>query len=413
MTGISAIRWIGAAAVFTSLAASTLVLREPAPFDVAMMATMIFLGLFGLARPGPFARAGTICWLVITGLGLIGANFAFDPVLATKHVLISGFLAACSVTIAGFITIDPERHIALLIRAYLIASLLAAFAAIVGYFGLLPGAEALFSKYGRASGTFKDPNVLGAALVPAVLFAFHAILTRPLGRALLHAMATLVLIFAILLSFSRGAWISLLLSGLLVAYGAFVTSRRNRERLRLIVIAGAGAMIIALAIPLALQSSSVRGLMTERASLAQNYDVGHEGRFGGQAKAVDLIIGAPFGLGALTFGRRYHHEEAHNVYLSQFMNTGWLGGLAYLALVLATLAAGFRSALVPGPLQGPLIVLTAAFATTALEGLIIDSDHWRHFYLLLGALWGLVDAVGGRSRAITGWRTQPGRTAPA
>jgi hypothetical protein len=32
--------------------------------------------------------------------------------------------------------------------------------------------------------------------------------------------------------------------------------------------------------------------------------------------------------------------------------------------------------------------LCAAFIGMALEGLVIDSDHWRHFFLLMGMIWG-------------------------
>jgi Ni,Fe-hydrogenase I large subunit len=32
----------------------------------------------------------------------------------------------------------------------------------------------------------------------------------------------------------------------------------------------------------------------------------------------------------------------------------------------------------------------AALTTNILEGAVIDSDHWRHFYLLLGLVWGLM-----------------------
>jgi hypothetical protein len=27
------------------------------------------------------------------------------------------------------------------------------------------------------------------------------------------------------------------------------------------------------------------------------------------------------------------------------------------------------------------------------EGFVIDTDHWRHFYLLLGMIWGLFAAT--------------------
>jgi hypothetical protein len=29
----------------------------------------------------------------------------------------------------------------------------------------------------------------------------------------------------------------------------------------------------------------------------------------------------------------------------------------------------------------------------AVEGLVIDTDHFRHFYLLIGLLWGLMAAT--------------------
>jgi len=29
------------------------------------------------------------------------------------------------------------------------------------------------------------------------------------------------------------------------------------------------------------------------------------------------------------------------------------------------------------------------FVGEAFEGLIVDTDHWRHFFLVLGLVWGL------------------------
>ena len=44
---------------------------------------------------------------------------------------------------------------------------------IVGYFDLLPGAHELLTRYGRATGPFKDPNVFGPFLVPALVYALQ------------------------------------------------------------------------------------------------------------------------------------------------------------------------------------------------------------------------------------------------
>jgi O-antigen ligase len=141
-----------------------------------------------------------------------------------------------------------------------------------------------------------------------------------------------------------------------------------------------------------LQVEKVRNLLTERATLDQSYDVGPEGRFGGQQKARNLILENPFGIGTHTFRDKYHHEEPHNVYLSQFLNAGWLGGMLFAISVIATLVVGLRAAMVNGALQGGFVVATAAFAGLVFEGFVIDSDHWRHFFIVMACIWGLADA---------------------
>ena len=74
------------------------------------------------------------------------------------------------------------------------------------------------------------------------------------------------------------------------------------------------------------------------------------------------------------------------------LNSGWVGGGIYWILVLTTLGLGFRYILQAGPMRPLFIVLYAAFASTAFEGIVIDTDHWRHFYLLMGLIWGLLAA---------------------
>jgi O-antigen ligase len=159
------------------------------------------------------------------------------------------------------------------------------------------------------------------------------------------------------------------------------------------VVAVIGVITLVLAIGAALRLEAVGGLFEERASLDQSYDQGPDGRFGGQKKAVGLILDHPLGIGTYTFRDTYHPEEAHNVYLSQFMNAGWLGGLLYTISVFGTLAAGLFALRKRTALQGPLIVTTAAFLGLVIEGAIIDTDHWRHFFILMGLIWGLVDAI--------------------
>jgi O-antigen ligase len=275
---------------------------------------------------------------------------------------------------------------------YVVACLIATAAAFAGYFQLIPSAYDLFTNYGRARGTFKDPNVLGAALAPAILYVAWIALRRPPRQAILAAAVGLPLVLALLLSFSRGAWASAALSLLLVVWLTLVTTRRAADIRRFAVVATLGTATLIAAVGAMLELDAVEDLFAERASLDQSYDEGPEGRFGGQAKAVRLILENPFGIGTHTFRDTYHPEEAHNVYLSQFLNAGWIGGTLYLISVFGTLAAGLYAMRRRTALQGPIIIATAAFAGLAFEGFVIDTDHWRHFFILMALVWGLVDA---------------------
>jgi hypothetical protein len=105
-------------------------------------------------------------------------------------------------------------------------------------------------------------------------------------------------------------------------------------------------------VTVALQVPAVKSLMNERASMDQSYDNGPDGRFGGHAKARRLILDNPFGIGTHTFRTLHHHEEAHSVYLSMFLNAGWFGGYVYVISTLIALFVGFRGAMRRGALQG-------------------------------------------------------------
>ena len=45
------------------------------------------------------------------------------------------------------------------------------------------------------------------------------------------------------------------------------------------------------------------------------------------------------------------------------------------------------------PWQPYLIGAFATFVGEVAEGFVIDTDHWRHFFLLLGMIWGLAAAT--------------------
>lgn len=376
--------------VWFAVASSAIVFSEPAPTDLLTIAALVVLPVVGLAvfRPPLIVVGGVL--LAICAAGFIATLNSSDTLRAATHMAISLYLALAAVVLGAFVARNPQVHARLLLQAHLAGALLAALTGIAGYFDLIPYARDLFTKFDRASGTFKDPNVFGPYLVPAIVYTLHVWLNRPLGRGLIAAALLAVLSLGLLLSFSRGAWAGAGIAVLIYLYVSFVTTRRGLDRLRILALVLAGAAALVLVLIAALQFDQVEKLLAERANLAQTYDIGPEGRFGGHEKAFGVLFDNAFGIGALEFPQRYHHEDVHNVYLSMYLNAGWVGGSLHLLLVLVTMFVGLRHALRRTPTQGYFIIAFAALVATFLQGLLIDTDHWRHLYLLLGMVWALM-----------------------
>jgi hypothetical protein len=105
-----------------------------------------------------------------------------------------------------------------------------------------------------------------------------------------------------------------------------------------------------------------------------------------------MALDLPFGIGPLQF-HRYFPEDTHNSYLNAFMSGGWLAGVCYPALVFVTVIMGFRHVFVRVPWQRAYLAIFSAFLGTVGESFIIDTDHWRHFWMMLGAMWGMFAAA--------------------
>jgi O-antigen ligase len=381
------------ALMWLTVAMGAVVLPEPAPADLIMLVLIVVLPLTGWALFEPGLGVLLAMLLVAGAAALLGASMAFEIGLAVAHTGISLYLYLATMVVAAFIARRPGRHANLVLNAYLCAAMLAALAGIVGYFDLLPGARELLTRYGRATGLFKDPNVFGPFLVPAMLYVLSRIVAGSIRRTPLLLVALPTLGLAILLSFSRGAWLCAGVGVTLYLGLEFLTATSDRARGKLVGLVGLLALAGAALVVITLQLDGVAELFAERAALTQDYDEGPEGRFGGQEKAVGLVLQHALGIGAQQFAPYFHHEEPHNTYLALFLNGGWLGGAMFLAIVATTLWQGLKHA-VRQPAAKPIFLpVYAAFVGHAVEAAVIDLDHWRHFYLLLAVLWGLMAAA--------------------
>jgi hypothetical protein len=197
----------------------------------------------------------------------------------------------------------------------------------------------------------------------------------------------------LLLSFSRGAWVHFAVSAICMLALMFITAPDTRTRARLTLLSVLAIVIVSGLIVFALSFDVIGDMFKERARLIQPYDAGtSQGRFNLQQVAISAVLDYPFGLGPYEFGRR-HGMQQHNTYLQAFLVYGWAGGFAYLALIFITLAVGIRAALARTPWQPYAITALATYIGEVVESFVIDTDHWRHYFLLLGIIWGTFAAT--------------------
>ena len=377
-------------AMFGVISLSGIVFIEPAPYDIALLAVGTFALLFGLRIPAKFAPM-LFCFTLIIIFGFVASLYSTRITEAAMHIVTTAYLIVGTIIVAAFIAAMPLKAISVVMNAYIVAALIATLAGFVGYFDLIPGAYDIFTLYGRLSGTFKDPNVFGPFLITPLLFLIFQFTTKPGKHLPVQLGAALILTAGIFLSFSRGAWGHLVVSGLVLLPMILVVLPNNISRFRLLFFALLALVSLGLFLLLLLGSSSISEMFTQRAQLTQAYDAGGRGRFDGQRLALEWVLSSPLGTGWGDFAR-YWGEQAHNVYISQFMFSGWIGGFAYIALIIMTLIRGFvfiRYNLATRPY---LMVFLATFCGLILQGFIIDTDHWRHFYLVIAAIWGLTCA---------------------
>jgi hypothetical protein len=162
---------LATALLVAAVALCSIVFSEPAPADVLMAGAIAGIPILGAARFGSSAFLGLFGWVVVVALGLVACGWAATPGSAITHQLVTLFLALGAFTIAGYVTVAPRTRSRIVLNAYVVSCIIATIAALVGYFRLVPGAYDLFTNFGRARGTFKDPNVFGAAMVMATAYA--------------------------------------------------------------------------------------------------------------------------------------------------------------------------------------------------------------------------------------------------
>jgi O-antigen ligase len=364
----------------------SVVFIEPSPYDILILITITLwaLGGFSIHRAIlPFVLFLSLA--IVTGfISLIPYWNEDDPVSYMFHSL---FISTTGLFFALFLSQQTTRRAELLLTGYAASCVLAAAIAVatwlIGF-----GGDSEWVVNGRAMAPFKDPNVLGSYLVTGMLYLIQRLLLGDRRRLWLVLPSLALVVTALFLSFSRGSWGAGVVSLAMTVVFLLKTADSRRQRLR--IASGAAAVLFVgfVALMGALSVDSLREFFFQRAAVTQDYDDGPNGRFGNQIRSIPMLLDRPNGFGPLRF-RLIFDLDPHNSYINAFASNGWIGGFNLIALALTTIFIGFRQCLTRHPFMRPAQVLFPATFVFFLQGLQIDIDHWRMFYVSLGAVWGI------------------------
>ena len=375
--------------VWIAVVTSFFVMFEPAAYDLLLIGALVLFAFTGLKLPR--ALLPFLLLVILYQLGAVAAlTKIYDQPKTTMWTIVGVFLAATGVFFALFLSERTEARARLVTNAWVIAGAISGALAIIGYFRLAPFSESLLL-YGRAKGAFKDPNVYAPHLIFPALILIQRLYSEGLKRSLLTLVPLGLVVAGVLLSFSRGSWGHLVASTAMMTAltGLAAPSPGRRARILvtcLVAVAAAALLVIAL-----LQIPSVEKLFLERAVLEKSYDTGYGGRFTNHTIGWRVVLEQPFGIGIFQFSKIVG-IDVHNTYLNGFLSYGWLGGFSLIALTALTGFFGLRYVLTPTPWRPIFICAFSTWTVLMVEAAVIDVDHWRHQWALLGMTWGFVAA---------------------
>jgi hypothetical protein len=351
---------------------------EPAPSDLVFGVVIALAFVTGRLHLERVPLSVTLLVSGFLALNLLASTAAIDGARAATYFGITLYLGIFALWLTAYVC--SARRARLVLVAYIGGAALSAAVACLALIAPFPGADAFVSGP-RAQGLFKDPNVFGPFLVPAVLILMEETVAprllrfRLLPKLLLLSVMTVGVVF----SFSRAAWLNLAV-GTVVLFAVLALRRGGARRAMtlLVVTLVAGAALFGV-----VAATSSLEFLTERAAL-QDYDAQ---RFGAQASGVEVAVEHPLGIGPGQF-ERISDLSAHSTYVRSLAEEGPLGAAVILGLVLLTLGFAARNVALGVDTYGiGSAGLLAAWCGLLANSSFVDTLHWRHLWLVAALIW--------------------------
>jgi len=369
-------------------------LPRPAPADVIFLVVLYLSVLINPTISSKFLvfftliLVWTIC-VFFSSIHVIHDSAVQFQLLAHTFVVMLG-VTGCLVGMSW-----READFSFFMKIYLIA---ACVTACIGIYGFAANDD-YFLWDGRAKALFDEPIAFGAFLLPGVLASMY-LLSR--GEGVLWPLGALaVCTIGVLLSFSRAAIFSLFLFAPIYFV---VLNRRNFARASAYLLIG---LLIASAIMAVafIGSDTFQAKVLDRLTIAKDYDSGQGGRFDRYYASIPLILENPTGLGMLEINK-YFTEPVHDIFISSFVNYGWLAGVVWILLTLLSFRIAFEN---QRATASPTAMWVSFSLLAQLPCAILQQvEHWRHLWMFLGLLWGFnVRNFTGAARARPAMGTPP------
>lgn len=371
-------------------------------------------GLPGLRdlRRDPHRRLWALALLLLALWAFASQMWAFQrgphPEVGATGALQFGMAALFAVVCAC--AGPPRRYIvAALIAALLTSALVAGLQVAnqsalglvaLGEFGVTmqtPGVSVVQAgdvRWLRPYGLMPHPNMLAGALLAGTLAACALALSARRWLRWAGLAAAAAGLYALLLTFSRGAWVGLAAGGLIFTAVVWRAGLLRRALPLVLSLLAAGALFTALYWPFVLARTGAGDETTEQRSMADRVVYT---QFALQAVSEFPVLGV--GIGNFPWRASYYlmfvgfdlrGDNVHNVYLSAWAELGTVGlGLLILALAAGTWAAIRALCARPDPARAALFAGFAAFTVVGL----FDHYPWTilHFQ---AAWWGLLALAG-------------------
>jgi O-antigen ligase len=377
----------GLALIWLTVAAGFYVQQEPAPYDLMLILMTGGFLLAGLIRipsgSGPMFFLLTIFILA----NFLSSFFSFDFTRTIFYMGVTFYLALSTILVTCLTIEDEDRVLNTIWSAYIVAAAISSVLAIIGYFHLVPGSDVLHLG-GRARAFFKDPNVLGPFLVPVAVYLFARFESSSGRTAFISFLLLPLVTVGILLTFSRGAWANLILSFMLYLVLRLASARRGAKLMKVIGSAVAIAVIGTALVSYLVLFTEAGETFNAKFHIFRYYDAD---RFSAQGRGLEEAFSSPLGIGP-GLSEQALAYAAHSLYVRLFLENGWIGGLSFLAFLVLTFWRSM-SFVLRGQAEPRALVVFACLGGLLLNSVVIDSIHWRHFWLLLGMAWGTLLAA--------------------